>query len=103
MKAPRNAYNFPHLPDDVFVIWHWNGKPWQAADIEVSYLSRNRKHILKEWALWTIFPVEAAYFATKTEAEAWLDEQEEMRGHPYHGARITTVAEIKKEVYGWTS
>lgn len=92
---PKDALDYPHIPDDKWVIWWWNNHPWPDANRQLGYLSTWRVHPLKGCASYVIFATQAKLFDTKQGAEDWRTEQEKLRGYPYYNTQITTVAELK--------
>lgn len=94
IKSPINALDYPHLPDDLFVIWFGNEHVWPDARRETFYVG-TRRSVIKEFALLTIFAEEAETFEDRMTAETFLETHSIRRGHPYHNAQITTVAELK--------
>lgn len=94
IKSSRNALDYPHLPDDRFVIWSGNEHVWPDARRETFYLG-TRRSVMKNFALMTIFAEEAETFESREAAETFLETHSVRRGHPYHDTQITTVAELK--------
>lgn len=89
------ALDYPHLPEETWVIWHSNDIPWPDARRRLSYLSKDKTHILKGWALFTDCHENAKTFDNKGDAWLWLKQNEDLRGHPY-SVNITTVGEMKR-------
>ena len=93
-RDPRNAFDFPHLADDVFVAWHSNGKKWPDARRELAYLSQTKRNCLTDSALFTIHSDEAATFPTMEAAQEFVRIHQEKHPGPYN-VRITDVATLK--------
>ena len=93
---PRRALDYPHLPDESWVIWSGNDVKWPHGSRETFYVSADKRHVINDSALMTMFAEFAKTFDDEASARAWLAEQEALRGHPYHGVRVTTVATLKK-------
>lgn len=94
VSDPKQALDYPHLDDALFVIWSNNDRIWPDAARRLSYLSADKKDSWRRCALFTINHPEAATFVTREEAQAFLDENNKLRPHPYR-VKITTVAELK--------
>lgn len=94
MKSPRQAVDYPNLPDHLFICWRGNGRKWPDAGRQNSFLSATKTNALFGCALFTAIAEDAATFNTESEAKAWLADHEAKRPHPY-GVTISTVAQMK--------
>jgi hypothetical protein len=99
---PKASLDYPTLDDDLWVIWYNHGGDavWPSGSRAVLYMSKTRTDALRGWALMTSDYNDAANFATLDEAQDFLREQELKRRTPYHNIEITTVAEIKSQIFG---
>lgn len=94
IPSAQAALDYPWLDDDLYVIWSSNDIAWPDGRRELHYLSTQKTHKLKGFALFTIWWNEAKTFETEAEAKRWLTDNEALRPHPY-SVKITTVAELK--------
>lgn len=99
---PKDALDYPALADDLWVIWYNRGGEavWPSGARSVWYMSKNWTDSLRGWALMAPSYVDDITFATLDEALAFRDKQEVKRMVPYGNIEITTVAEIKRRIYG---
>jgi len=95
-RSPTQALDFPHLNDDLFILWYTNGFRWPDPRRRVAYLSAVARHVLKDYTLFTDDAAQAATFPTLDAALQWQWEQEKLRGMPYYGVKVTTVREMKQ-------
>ncbi len=93
--SPRQALDYPHLDDDLWIIWWSNGKKWPDAHRDLMYVSATQVNSLKGWALYTINYKDAAVFPDEMAAQSWLAVHQKRRRHPY-GCRVTTIRELKE-------
>jgi hypothetical protein len=92
---PRQALDYPSLPDDRWIIWSGNNCIWPSPNRRTHYLTDKKTDVMRGYALWTPAWQEATMFATEEEARAWLAEHETKRLYSY-GANVTTVATMKR-------
>jgi len=92
-RRPENALDYPHLADELWIIWYGNVHKWPDARRETHYLRTTSR---RPYALFTIFAEDAKTFTDAETARLWLAEQEKARGFPYGTLEITTVAEMKR-------
>ncbi|MBB5278688.1 hypothetical protein HNR26_004790 [Rhizobium rosettiformans] len=92
-RSPKEIMDYPDLEDDVVVISTWNGTRWPEAGRVVRYLS-DRKDALGKRNLWDMWASNALRFATREEAEAWIDEHAPERKADLRPC-IRTIAELK--------
>jgi len=88
--------DYPTPDPDLWVLWSGNDHAWPDARRETWYLTDMKLHILKGFALFTYDSASAATFATKKDAQAFLQEHELRRPHPY-SVRITTIRDLIAE------
>lgn len=94
ITSPRQALDYPHLDDDLFVIWSGNEHLWPDARRQTHYLT-DRRDTLRGYALFNPFPEGARTFETEEAAQTFLDEMNALRPAPYHSVQVTTVSELK--------
>ena len=94
ISSPKDALDYPRLPDDRFIIWFGNEHPWPDARREMRYLGTARS-VMKKYALLTMFAENAETFPDLVAAKAFLEKHSIRRGRPYQNAQITTVGEMK--------
>lgn len=97
MGQPTDALDYPRHDPDLWVLWHCNEHKWPDGRRETSYLAKDKMATLGRFALFTIFPEEAATFSSEKEARDWLAEHEARRPQPYHNIRVTTVRQLIAE------
>lgn len=93
-RSARDALDYPTMDGEKFVIWFGNEHLWPDARRQTHYVCA-RTDALKGYALLTILPEDALVFDTEGDARGFLQRNEALRGRPYRGAQVTTIADLK--------
>ena len=99
---PKAALDYPALADELWVIWYNHGGDaiWPSGARAVLYMSKTRTDAMRGWALMTSDYNDAITFDTAEAADAHIVAQTLLRNTPYHSIKVTTVREIKRQIYG---
>lgn len=94
---PINALDYPGLlPDGTFVIWTSSpGARWPDAGRWLRYISKSKTDVMKGFHILTHDQRDALRFPSYEAGTLFLKEQNKKRPQPWHGLRVTTVAEMK--------
>lgn len=96
INDPKRALDYPHIPDDKFIIVWYNDAKWPAANRKSSYMTNSKFHAIDDWALFTPFWEESAVFDNYSSAIEYFDLQQSKRKIPYN-CKIMRVDHFKKE------
>lgn len=91
MGDPKQAFDYPLLDDDLWVIWSSNAYKWPDGRRSMSYFTEKRS--VSNLALFSMLWCEAVTFTSQSSAVVFLASEEDRR--PFLRMNVTTVADLK--------